>query len=123
MRSGFDHLAVGVDRSAFLASLSGTIPAALSQRWSSVPERDELQIGGVWHTAGELDAITRTSAAKLAALGAKPGDRIVLCAQSPAAFLPVYLGAVRSGVIVVPANVAYREAELEHLVRDSDACL
>ncbi len=60
-------------------------------------------------------------AERFRAIGVGAGDRIVLYAENSQAFIFAYLGALRAGAIVVPANVLYRESDLARIVEDSDA--
>ena len=71
-------------------------------------------------TFGEVDARANRMAAELAARGARRGDR--LCVQLPngVAFLDIFLGCIRLGVVLVPINTLYRERELRHIVSDAE---
>ena len=60
-------------------------------------------------------------AERLRAVGVAPGDRVVLYAENSLGFVFAYLGALRAGAIVVPANVLYRESDLARIVEDSGA--
>jgi len=51
------------------------------------------------------------------------GDRIALYCENRLAFVYAYLAALRLGAIVVPVNVLYRAAELEHVLADAAARL
>ncbi|HYB48079.1 MAG TPA: AMP-binding protein [Streptosporangiaceae bacterium] len=53
----------------------------------------------------------------------RPGDRVLLAAAASVGFVRCYLGALRSGAVVVVANPGYTAAELRHLVADSGAVL
>jgi acyl-CoA synthetase (AMP-forming)/AMP-acid ligase II len=55
--------------------------------------------------------------------GLARGDRIVLYCENRLAFVYGYLAALRLGAIVVPVNVLYRAAELEHVLADAGARL
>ena len=71
-----------------------------------------------WLSAGELDDRTRVRAARLAATGAAPGDRVLLSAGTSADLVLAHIAALRLGLVVVPVNPAYREREVAHVVRD-----
>jgi malonyl-CoA/methylmalonyl-CoA synthetase len=107
------------------------LPAAWSSRWQSAPgarlwlERDvsgeataALVGGGRWWTAGEFDAATRRVAGRLQGAGLQPGDRVLWSTGSSVAALVAHVGALRAGLVVVPANIAYTRRELAHIVRD-----
>ena len=73
------------------------------------------------YTWGELhDAVCRISGG-LQTLGISPGDRVVLFLNSSAEYLIAYFALWRSGAIVVPANIVYREEELRYVARDAEA--
>jgi malonyl-CoA/methylmalonyl-CoA synthetase len=59
-------------------------------------------------------------ASRLAAEGLRRGDRIALYCENRLGFIYAYLAALRLGAIVVPVNVLYRAAELEHVLGDAD---
>jgi malonyl-CoA/methylmalonyl-CoA synthetase len=58
---------------------------------------------------------------KLLALGVRRGDRVALYCENRVGFVYAYLAALRLGAIVVPVNVLYRTADLEHILEDSGA--
>lgn len=72
-------------------------------------------------TYGELRDGASRVAERLRAVGVAPGDRVVLYAENSLGFVYAYLGALRAGAIVVPANVLYRESDLARIVEDSGA--
>ena len=71
-------------------------------------------------TYGELrDAAQRVAAALLSSF--EPGDRVATLATSSAEILHLYLGAALAGVTLVTLNPANRAAEVEYMLRQSDA--
>ena len=72
-------------------------------------------------TYEEVRVASLRVAAALRARGIASGERLVLYSENSHAFVYAYLGALRAGAIVVPANVLYREADLARVVEDSDA--
>ena len=74
---------------------------------------------GRWWTAGEFESATRQVAGRLRGAGLVPGDRVVWSAASSIPALVAHVAALRAGLVVVPANVAYSERELAHLVLDA----
>jgi malonyl-CoA/methylmalonyl-CoA synthetase len=73
---------------------------------------------GRWVTSGELEDVTRAAAVRLAAAGLGPGERMVWSAGTSLASVVACLAALRLGAVVVPANAAYTERELAHVVAD-----
>src|SRR6266478_6181853 len=58
-------------------------------------------------------------AALLAGLQLAPGSRLVAQVDKSPEALMLYLAALRGGLVYVPLNVAYQEAELRHFLDDS----
>jgi malonyl-CoA/methylmalonyl-CoA synthetase len=70
-----------------------------------------------WH---ELDAGVRQMATLLAGLRLAPGSRLVAQVEKSPEALMLYLATLRSGLVYVPLNVAYQEAELRHFLNDCE---
>ena len=69
-------------------------------------------------TAGEFDSTTRRIAGRLGAAGLQPGDRVLWSTTSSVAALAAHVGALRAGLVVVPANPSYSRRELVYIVDD-----
>jgi malonyl-CoA/methylmalonyl-CoA synthetase len=74
---------------------------------------------GTWLTRGELQQRSAVIAGRLAGAGLRAGDRILFSAPASTALVVAHLAALRAGLVVVPANTAYQQAELQHIVLDS----
>jgi malonyl-CoA/methylmalonyl-CoA synthetase len=70
-------------------------------------------------TYRELRAASLRVAAKFRAAGVRPGDRVAIYAENCPGFVYAYLGGLRADAIVVPVNVLYRAADLEHVLEDA----
>ncbi|GAC1538057.1 MAG: malonyl-CoA synthase [Candidatus Velthaea sp.] len=55
-------------------------------------------------------------AGELTRRGVKPGDRVAIYSENRIGFVYAYVAVLRIGAIVVPVNVLYRAAELEHVL-------
>ena len=66
-----------------------------------------------------LHAGYRRVLGRLQEIGLMPGDRIALYCENRLGFVYAYLAALRLGAIVVPANVLYRTADLEHVLANA----
>jgi malonyl-CoA/methylmalonyl-CoA synthetase len=68
------------------------------------------------------DAARRSSrlAHVLRAHGLHPGDRLALQVDKCVDALMVYLACIRAGVVLLPMNIGYTPAEVEHLVTDAE---
>jgi malonyl-CoA/methylmalonyl-CoA synthetase len=94
-----------------------SLPRAWARHFADAPERPALgDAAGRWLTYGELDARSRIVAARLAAAGLQPGERLLLCAAASLDVAVAYVAAQRLGLVVVPANTAYTRRELDHIV-------
>jgi malonyl-CoA/methylmalonyl-CoA synthetase len=97
-----------------------TLPRAWSRRFAADPGRAVLwEASRGWLRAGALDAATRRVAVRFHRAGLRPGDRVLISAATSAALVEAHVGALRLGLVVVPANTAYREREIAHLVADA----
>jgi long-chain acyl-CoA synthetase len=69
----------------------------------------------------EVDRAVDRAAGGLRALGLRTGDRVGLHLGNTLDFPVAYFGALRAGLVVVPLNPGYTEAELRHALGDSGA--
>src|ERR1700752_4512942 len=67
----------------------------------------------------ELDVGVGRIATLLASLGPEPGARLLGQVEKSPEALMLYLAALRAGMVYVPLNTAYQEAELRHFVNDA----
>ena len=68
----------------------------------------------------DLDQRTGQLAARLQALGAGVGDRIVVQVEKSPENVLLYLAALRAGLVYVPLNTAYTAAELAFFLGDAE---
>jgi malonyl-CoA/methylmalonyl-CoA synthetase len=73
---------------------------------------------GTWHTAGDLDRDSRRVAGRFARAGLVAGDRVVMSAATSYELVVAHVAALRSGLVVVPVNGAYRAREIAVIVGD-----
>jgi fatty-acyl-CoA synthase len=71
------------------------------------------------YTYGELDVASDRVAAFLHGLGLVKGDRVAAYGRNSDAYLLLWLGAVKAGLVHVPINYALTGAELAYIVRQS----
>ncbi len=123
------HLPTGEPFEPSELTASGTLIRAWADGWEEAPEapvfldavaRDQGagRPPGTWWTAAELEAATRAAAGRLTAAGLVPGDRVLWSTGSSVASLVSHVGALRAGLVVVPANTAYTRREIAHIVAD-----
>jgi len=105
----------------------GTLLHAWRNRWEHQPTRPVLLDVGSgaggrgWWTAEAFALATRRAAGRLATAGLSAGDRVVWSTGSSVAALVAHVGALRAGLVVVPANPAYTRPELQHIVAEVGA--
>ena len=75
------------------------------------------------HTKEQVEDASRRAAGWLGAQGVHAGDRVAIASSNHPSYVPFVLGALRSGVIVVPANVHLSGAERDRIVADADVAL
>jgi malonyl-CoA/methylmalonyl-CoA synthetase len=109
------HLPPGTASADVLAR--GTLPAAWGDTWAR--GGPALVVAGRTVSAAELEDRSRAVAGRLQAAGLQPGDRMLFSAASSLDLVVAHVAALRAGLVVVPANTAYREREIAHIVRDA----
>ena len=116
------HLGQAVDPVALREELAaGTLTDALRRTALEDPGRPALEVGGTAVSHGELDARAARVGGRLRELGVAPGDRVLVAGASSVGLVAAYLGILRAGAAMVPADPASTGAELEHLAADSGA--
>ncbi len=100
---------------------------SLGQRYEQVQERtgdhESLFFEGAWHGSAALAARSRRAAGGFAALGVRPGDRVVvLMANCPEVSIS-YQALWRAGAVPTPVLFLLSVDELRHVVDDSGAVL
>ena len=94
----------------------GSLPGAWIRAWSADPSRVTLStLDGERVSAEELEERSGRAAQTYAAAGLGPGDRVLLSAGTSVELVVAYVGALRAGLTVVPANAAYSPSELATL--------
>ena len=79
-----------------------------------------LEHGGATYTAADFDARSRAVAQWLTARGFAGGDRLGVFLDNRVAFIDLFLACARTGIILVPINILYREREVSHIVADAE---
>ena len=113
------HLPAGTAPDEVDLLAGGTLPAAWTRVWGAAPDAPLLFERGGWMSAAELEDASRTVAGRLREAGLRPGDRMLFSAGTSLRLVIAHVAALRAGIVVVPANTAYRDRELAHLVADS----
>ena len=102
------HLPPNLDPGAIDLTGAGNLPQQWLRRWADNPSAPALiDIDGALASAAELEQRRRSMAQRLRGAGLRPRDRLVIAAQTSAAFVIAYVGALRAGLTVVTLNLAY----------------
>jgi malonyl-CoA/methylmalonyl-CoA synthetase len=101
--------------------LSGKSVPAVTAGWAELDPGGPIlyQDGEGWLTRAELQHRSATIAGRFAAAGLHRGDRVLFSATASPSLVVAHLAALRSGLVVVPANTEYRQAELLHIATDA----
>ncbi len=118
LRPWHDHLAGGGSGGVPDPAGPKTLLEAWSQRWAADPGAPLWKEAGRWWPAGAFDDATRRAAGRLQAAGLLAGDRVVWSTGSSVESLVAHVGALRAGLVIVPANTAYSQRELSEIVAD-----
>ncbi len=93
--------------------------------FAACPDRVAFEVAGgaepLTLTYAALDERSRAWASHLRSLGLRPGDRVAVHAGSSLDLLVATVGHLRSGLVHVPINTRYRDAEIHHILADSGA--
>src|SRR5262245_39896494 len=99
------HLPPGLGRSDVDLLAGGSLPGAWGAAWRASGTRLVLStLDGVRVSAEQLESLTAAAAGRYAAAGLGPGDRVLISAGTSVELIVAYVGAVRAGLTVVPAN-------------------
>ena len=99
----------------FVAGLGdGTIHGLAHATADTSADRPAVRIGSEWVTHGGLDAMAARCTGWLQSR-VNPGDRVLLAAPVSLLWIAMYLGILRAGAVVVPANPSYTKPELDQL--------
>ncbi len=102
---------------------AATLGELVARRAAETPRADVVRAQGERLDAQALDERTRRVAGALASAGVLPGHRVALVAGNGIDFFVAWLGIVRAGGMVVPAQTSLRERDLGHVLRHSGARL
>jgi malonyl-CoA/methylmalonyl-CoA synthetase len=114
------HMPAGVRADGLDLTAKASLPSAWVRVWASEPSAPMLfEPARGWINAEQLEEATRRVAGRLQGAGLEPGDRMLFSAGSSLELVIAHVAALRSGIVVVPANTAYREREVAHVVSDA----
>ncbi len=88
---------------------------------AATPALDYIDERGASHalTFGALEERSNRLARALRARGVQAGDRLAFYLANRVEIIDLWLACIKTGIIVVPVNVLYREREITHIVSDA----
>lgn len=98
-----------------------TVSDLVSQAAQERGEHPALIFGDTALTWTQLEQRVRSAAAGWRSLGLAEGERVALLLANGLDFPALYFGALRAGLVVVPANPGFTARELLHVLGDSGA--
>ena len=106
---------------AFPANRS--LPDLIAEQAAWAPDAPAVDDGVGRLTYAELAARADAVAARLVALGARPGDRIGVCLQRSVEIVAALLGVMRAGAAYVPLDPGYPTDRLALMAQDAGCAL
>lgn len=104
--------------------MSDNLYAFFRSRFLSHDSRPALRVpDGRRLCYAELDRITAQYGNALHRMGLKQGDRVAVLIEKSIESVILYLACVRSGLIYVPLNTSYKEAEIGRFLADCEPAL
>ncbi len=100
-----------------------TLHERLRESARKYPDHVALWYEGSEITYATLDYLTDRFAAGLQQLGVEKGDRVALYLPNSPQFVIALYGIFKAGAIAVPCNPAYKEEELQYMLKDSGAMI
>ncbi|WP_180900621.1 AMP-binding protein [Martelella soudanensis] len=98
-----------------------TLHGLLDAQAARYGTRPFLTFNGQVFSFDDLNAMSRSAAAGLAAQGIGKGDRVALMLDNCVEYLALWFGLSRLGAVEVPLNTGHRGAVLAHMLRLSGA--
>jgi fatty-acyl-CoA synthase len=98
-----------------------TVGQVLTRSAARAPDRTALVFGERTWTYAELDRAVGRVAARLLASGLTPGDRVAAYGKNSDAYVALYLGCARAGLVHVPVNFNATGDELTYLLTQCEA--
>ena len=101
--------------------MSDNLYALLASRFAGARDAVCLELeGGNRYSYADLDAETARYANLLLSLGLRRGDRVAAQVEKSARSIFLYLGCLRAGLVYLPLNTAYQQAEVGYFVGDAE---
>ncbi len=97
------------------------LPSMIASHAQQRPEAPAVIVEGQHTNYATLDALMDRVAATLQRDGLGPGDCVAVCGASSLAYLAVFMGALRAGLVVAPLAPGSTPGQLADMARDAGA--
>ncbi|WP_094117840.1 non-ribosomal peptide synthetase [Lonsdalea britannica] len=112
---------VDVNQTRTVYPMRESLPALFEARALRHPEAQAFICGEQQASYGELNARANQLAARLAALGVRPGSRVAIALARSGELIVAILATLKAGGAYVPLDSGYPQAHLQFILRDSAA--
>src|SRR3954469_15262152 len=102
-------------------AMTSTVAELVRRSARRTPTRAALIFGERRWTYEELDDAVSRVAGRLLELGLRKGERVAAYGTNSDAYVLLYLGCARAGLVHVPVNYNLVGAELSYIIRDARA--
>lgn len=103
--------------------MAGDLYSRFARSFAEHAERVLIAEAGRDWTYRAVEQAAGRLAARLAALGVAPGERLLAQTDKSAEALILYIACIRAGAIYLPLNIDYTETELAYFVGDAEPVL
>lgn len=103
------------------ADTTSRLVLALEALHGARADEPVVAVDGQTITGAALDRAARIHAARLLALGLRPGDRVALRGHTSLDLVAALVAHLRLGLVHVPLNTRYQPPEIAHVLSDSGA--
>jgi malonyl-CoA/methylmalonyl-CoA synthetase len=115
------HLPAGLTPAEVDLLAATSLPAAWAANWRAEPDRPVIiGMGEAPLTGADLHRQSTAVAGRLAAAGVRAGDPVLMSCATSRDLVIAHIAVLRMGAVALPANPAYREPELHHLINDAE---
>ena len=97
-----------------------TLPDLFASTFHSRADEPALEFHGERLTFGDLDRRSNQVARLLLGKGFRAGDRLGVYLANRVEFIDLFLACIKTGIMVLPINILYRERELSHIAADAE---
>ncbi len=103
-----------------MSSVSGNLYEQLIGPLVSAPDTPFMIAGSRTITRGEFLSFTRRLCSRLSSYGLSPGSRVMVQVDKSPEAVMLYAACLQAGLVIVPLNPAYTDAEVEYFIENAE---